>query len=99
MAGLALLAFLCLVLVVFFVAREAIHRQFVFDQITLMTGRTFQRQWGFVLAEQREFGLLVVIEVRLLPVIFVVASLALDPKFALVRLVVVFLVARDTSHL
>ena len=64
-----------------------------------MTGRTFQRQGGFVLAKQREFGLLIVIEVRLLLVTFVMASLALDAEFTLVRLVVVFLVARDTSHL
>ena len=97
-AGLALLTFLTFVLVVFFVTREAVHRQLVFDQIALVAGSTLQRR-RLVLAEKREFGLLVVIEDGFLPIVLVVASLALDAEFTLMRLVVVFLVARDTGHL
>ena len=44
-------------------------------------------------AQQRKFGGFIVIESDLLPVFFVVAALALGSEFALVRLVIVFLVA------
>jgi len=80
------------------VTREAIHRQFVFDQISFVAGRTFQ-WWRFMLAEQREFGFLVVIEDGLLPIILVMASLALGAKFSFVRFVVIFFVAREAGHL
>ena len=52
-----------------------------------------------VLAQQRKFGLLVVIEQEFLPALFVVAGFALRPVFALMRLVVILLVARHASHL
>lgn len=98
MASLTLLAFLSFVFVILLVAREAIHRQLVFDQVALMAVSAFQRR-RFVFAEQGEFGLLVVIEDRFLPIVLIMAGLALGAEFTFVGLVVILLVARDTGHL
>ena len=49
-------------------------------------------------AQQREFGLLLVIEDDLFPIFLVVASLALRPEFAFVRFVILFLMAREAKH-
>ena len=83
--------------IVLLVARYARHLQLVLVYVTLVTCRAFNRRQ--MLAEQRKFGLLVVVEQKLFPVFFSVAGFALRPELALVRLVVVLLVARHASRL
>ena len=63
-----------------------------------MAFRTLQRLWRFVFAEQREFGLLVVIEDVFFPILFVVAVFALGTEFPFVSLVIILLVTRSAQH-
>lgn len=88
MAGFAFLAFLALVLVVFFVTREAIVFQLVFIQVAFMATDALGIN---MLAEQRVFGFLVVVENDCLPTLLHVAGFALGAETPLV--LVVFLVA------
>jgi hypothetical protein len=76
---------------------EALHRQLVFVQITLVAGITFQRRAVF--AQEWEFGLLVVIEDRFLPVILIVTDFALGTEFPLVRFIIFFFMAREARQL
>lgn len=79
-------------------ARDAGHLELVFVQVTLMAASTFQRLGRFVLADQREFGLLAVIEDALFPIFLIVASLTLRTELAFVRFVVILLMTRITQH-
>jgi len=93
-AGLALLAELALVLVVFLVTAEAVSPGLVLVQNTGVAGRALGLN---VFAEQRVLGLLVVIEDRDAPVPFDMTALAFVAEFPLVAIaLIVLLVARDT---
>jgi hypothetical protein len=97
MASLAPPAFLTFMLVVLFVTRNAGRFQLVLVQIPLVASGTFH--WRTMLTQQREFGLLVVIEQDFFPVTLDVATLALGTEVTLVHLVVILFVARHTSRL
>jgi len=94
MASFAFLALLPFVLVVFFVARVAIGLQLVLIQIAFVASHAFR---FYVLAQQRVFGLLVMIEHDLFPAAIDVAGLAQRSKGLLVF--VVLQVTGQTIHL
>ena len=97
-AGFAFLAFFAFVLVIFFMAREAIALQLVLVQIPFMATDALGIN---VLAEQRVFGFLVVVENDFFPTLVVVTGLALWTEFSLVPflLVVVLFVTGNAIHL
>ena len=97
-AGFAFLAFLAFVLVIFFVAREAIVFQLVLVQIPFMATDALRIN---MLSEQRVLGLFVMIKKDFFPTLVVVTGLALGTEFSLVPffLVVVLFVTGKAIHL
>jgi len=92
-AGLTLLAELTFVLVVLQVTAEAVGLGLFLEQETGMAGRALGLR---VLAEQRVFGLFVVIKDRDAPVFLDMTALALVAEFALVTFA--FVVLPMTGH-
>ena len=97
MASFAFLALLPFVLVVLLVTRQAGGLQLVFVQVSLVAAHAFHRRT--MLAQQRKFGLFIVIEENLFPIAFDVTTFTLRPEVAFVRLVVFLFVTRHASHL
>jgi hypothetical protein len=93
MARTALLALFAFVFVVFFMAREAVRFQLVFIQITFVTSDTFRYP---MLAQQRIFGLFVMIKQYFFPAAVNVTFFTLGTKAALV--LIVFFMARQAVH-
>ena len=92
-AGAAFLAFFAFVLVVFFMAREAVCFQLVLVQISFVATHAFSRA---MLAQQWIFRLFVVIKGNLFPATVNVAVFTLGTKATFV--LVVFLMAREAIH-
>lgn len=94
MTGFALGPKIPLVLIVFLVARQAIHLELVPVNIAFVASNALD---VVVLPKQRESGFLVMIEWDLFPAALDMARFALRPEFALV--LVVFFVTRNAGGL